>query len=181
MTKQELMSEIKKIKIRLNKSENGNEKLSNEIKDLKDENAKLNKKIFELKKIIDTSKNVIKKDIQNNDINEINYLKEIIKEKDSQIKLLKIQLKNNTKERLVDLNKILNINFVSGDGQLSCGIKCLGIDTFAEVEEKLYQQYDKYRNTNNNFIVNGNGILRFKTIKENKIKDNDKIMLIPIE
>ena len=180
MTKQELTSEIRKIKIRLNKSEVENEKLSNELKDLKDENAKLNKIIFELKKSIDTSKNVIKKDIGNNNYNEINYLKEIIKEKDSEIKLLKIQLKNNTKETLVDLNKILVINFISGDYQLSCGIKCLETDTFAEVEEKLYQQYDKYRNTNNNFLVNGNGILRFKTIKENKIKDNDKIVLIPI-
>ena len=180
MNKQELSNEIRKLKIRLNKCNGENEKLLKEIKDLKDEKEKSNKIIFELKKVIDTSKNVAKKDEGNNNINEINYLKEVIKEKDSEIKLLKLQLKNNTKETLVDLNKILVINFTSPDG-LNCGLKCLETDIFAEVEEKLYQQYDIYRNTNNNFILKGNTILRFKTIKENNIKDNDKIMLIQTE
>ena len=63
----------------------------------------------------------------------------------------------------------------------NCPIKCLKTDTFAEVEEKLYQRYEEYRETNNNFLGKGKIILRFKKICENNIKDGDKIQLIPIE
>ena len=53
-------------------------------------------------------------------------------------------------------------------------------DTFAEVEEKLYQQYEEYRETNNNFITKGKIVLRFKKICENNIKDGDKIQLVNV-
>ena len=54
-------------------------------------------------------------------------------------------------------------------------------DTFAEVEEKLYQKYEEYRETNNNFVAKGKVILRFKKICDNNINDGDKIELIKIE
>ena len=77
----------------------------------------------------------------------------------------------------VEYNNIIVINFVSGDGIINQGIKCLKTETFAEVEEKLYKLYEQYRETNNIFLHGGNTILRFKTIEENNIKDNDKIQL----
>ena len=49
---------------------------------------------------------------------------------------------------------------------------------FAEIEEKLYQEYPQYRETNNYFVVNGTQILRFKTVEENKISNNMPVMLI---
>ena len=51
-------------------------------------------------------------------------------------------------------------------------------DTFAEVEEKLYQKYQEYKETNNKFVLKGIKVLRFKTIIENNITDGDKIELI---
>ena len=54
-------------------------------------------------------------------------------------------------------------------------------DTFAAVEEKLYQKYEEYRETNNNFIARGGLILRFKKICENHIEDGDKIQLLKVE
>ena len=51
-------------------------------------------------------------------------------------------------------------------------------ETFAEIEERLYQQYPEYRETNNNFIANGKEILRFKTIKDNGIKNGLPITLV---
>ena len=45
----------------------------------------------------------------------------------------------------------------------------LKTDTFAEVEEKLYQIYDDLRKTNNMFTINGRAILRFKNLEENNI------------
>ena len=57
-------------------------------------------------------------------------------------------------------------------------VPCLKKNTFAEVEEKLYQQYPEYRETNNNFIANGTQVLRFKTIAENKIGTGLPVTLI---
>ena len=73
------------------------------------------------------------------------------------------------------------VNFISSDQKINYGIKCLKTDTFAEVEEKLYQKYEEYRETNNNFISKGNVILRFKKIYENNIADGDKVELINLE
>ena len=95
---------------------------------------------------------------------------------------MKTQLQNLGKnQKLVDFNKIMVVNFISMDKKINCGIKCLETDTFAEVEEKLYQKYNEYRDTNNNFISNGKLVLRFKKICENGIKDGDKVQLINIE
>ena len=78
----------------------------------------------------------------------------------------------------MNYNDIMVVNFISGDGKINHGIKCLPTEKFAEVEEKLYKIYDEYRdNYNNTFPANGNLIKRFKTISENKIKDDDKIQL----
>ena len=55
------------------------------------------------------------------------------------------------------------------------------METFAEVEEKLYKKFNNLRNTNNMFTANAKPILRFKTIMENNIKDGAIIQLIKIE
>ena len=91
---------------------------------------------------------------------------------------MELKIKNNNKKiNLVNLDDIMVINFQSNNPQISQGIKCLETDTFAEVEEKLYKIYDELRNTNNMFTTNGGPVLRFKTLKENKIKDGDKVLL----
>ena len=100
--------------------------------------------------------------------------------KDNEINNLKLKLENNyiSKSNL-SMKDIMVINFVTGDGKImNCGIKCLPDETFAEVEEKLYKIYDEYRNTNSNyFLYGGRTILRFKKIRENKIKDGAVIQL----
>ena len=80
----------------------------------------------------------------------------------------------------VNYNDILYVHFISLDQKINHAIKCLKTDTFAEVEEKLYQQYEEYRETNNNFITKGKIVLRFKKICENNIKDGEKIQLINV-
>ena len=88
--------------------------------------------------------------------------------------------KNNSNiKKFVNFDDIIFINF-SLNQEINCGIKCLKTDTFAEVEEKLYQKYEEYRETNNNFTTKGKIILRFKKIFENNIQDGDKIELINI-
>ena len=113
--------------------------------------------------------------IQNNQIyiNEINRLKQTIN--DLQLKLQK------TDKTKIYMKDIMVINFLTADQTIRAGIPCLAEDTFAEVEEKLYQIYNEYRNTNNVFLFKGNTILRFKKIRENNIKNNDTIQLIKPE
>ena len=94
---------------------------------------------------------------------------------------MKLKFKNNNINKFVNLDDVMVINFVSTDSIVNKGIKCLETDTFAEVEEKLYRIYDEFRNTNNAFTINGRTILRFKNLKENKIRDGDSVILIKIE
>ena len=81
----------------------------------------------------------------------------------------------------VYMNDVKVVNFISLAQSISTGIPCMADDTFAEVEEKLYQMYNEYRNTNNILLFQGNTILRFKKIRENKIKNGDTILIKPQE
>ena len=171
-----LDNENKKLKDELNIYKKENEQLKNKIKIISDENKKLNQEITKLNKIIS---NYSQNNQQGNN-NTINNLNEIIKTKEKEIKELKLQIQKNNKKS-VDFDDILFIHFISIDQNINCGIKCLKTDTFAEVEEKLYQKYEKYRETNNNFITKGKVVLRFKKIFENNIKDGDKVELINIQ
>ena len=72
-------------------------------------------------------------------------------------------------EEKIDVNEIMVVNFKSTDGNVQYAIACSKKNIFAEIEEKLYQQYPEYRSTNNTFLANGTLVLRFKTIEENNI------------
>ena len=173
-----LINENKKLKEELNIYKKENENLKNEINLLKNDNNKLNNELIKANKIISNFNNN-----QNNNIdinNKINNLNEMIKMKDIMINDLKNQLENKG-DKTVHYNDILFVHFISMDQNINYPIKCLKTDTFAEVEEKLYQKYGEYRETNNNFTANGRIILRFKSISDNHIKDGDKVQLINIE
>ena len=177
-TNTNIINENKKLKEELNIYKNENEKLKNEINKLKNDNNKLNNELIKANKIISNFNNNQNNNIEIN--NKINNLNEMLKMKDNIINDLKNQLENKG-DKTVHFNDIIVVNFISTDQNINYGIKCLKTDTFAEVEEKLYQKYGEYRETNNNFTANGRIILRFKSISDNHIKDGDKVQLINIE
>ena len=72
----------------------------------------------------------------------------------------------------------MKINFSSLDQKVNISLFCMNYEIFAEVEEKLYQNYPKYRETNNCFFSNGAQILRFKTIEENKLENEMTVILV---
>ena len=149
----DLKDEITKIKAELEKYKSENNNLKNEL-------AKANKIIKSLQE-------------------ENNNLKKKLNFKENEINQLKLKLKNNNQnEQLFKRDEIMVINFISTDCSIQEGIACVETDTFAEVEEKLYQIHDNFRDTNNEFIFNGRQILRFKKLKENNIKNGDKVILI---
>ena len=106
-------------------------------------------------------------------INEINNLRQIIIQKDKEIKELKSQLPKHN----LSMNDIMVINFLSTAQNIRCDIPCLADDTISEVEEKLYQQFNEFRNTNNILLSGGNIILRFKKVRENNIHNGDTILI----
>ena len=148
------------------------ENYKNENKKLKNDLVRANKIIENLKKNENQNSNIKNLQDENKSLKNKLYLKE------NEINQLKLKIKNNnTKDNYVKLDDIMVINFQSNNPPINQGIKCLETETFAEVEEKLYKIYDELRNTNNMFTTNGGPILRFKSLKENKIKDGDKVLL----
>ena len=145
--------------------------MKNKIDELKNENKKLNNELIKEQKIISNFNNNNQQNIN------INYLNEIIRNKEIEINNLKLQLQNKN-NNFVNFNDIVNVHFISTDQKINYPIACLKTDTFAQVEEKLYQKYEEYREKNNNFIAKGRLILRFKKICENHIENGDKIQLL---
>ena len=117
--------------------------------------------------------------------NEIKKLKDELLLKENQINNLKLELqneKNKNNEKTININDILDVTFISTDQKINkYPISCFKTDRFAEIEEKLYQEFDEFRETNNTFIVNGTTVLRFKKMSENNIKNGDTIQLIQNE
>ena len=72
---------------------------------------------------------------------------------------------------------MMSVIFISKDNTLHYSVPCVNTDIFAKIEEKLYQAYPQYRETNNIFLYNKKTILRFKTIEENKIENGKTITL----
>ena len=173
---EELLNEVDKYK-------NENEQLKNKINQLETVNNRLDNDLKKANKIIDGLNK------KQNEEEESKYiilsLNETIKDQEKKINELKTQLNTNVniKKSVNSFNfdDIIVVHFISMDQKINCALKCLKTDTFAEVEEKLYQKYDEYRESNNNFIANGKMILRFKKISDNEIHDGDKIQLINIE
>ena len=83
--------------------------------------------------------------------------------------------------QLVDFKQIMVIQFISSDQKINRGIKCLPSDLFFKVEMELYKIYPEYRETNNNFVANGNIVIKTKTIAENNIKDGQVVELIKLD
>ena len=184
INKNDWLEEKNKLKEQFNQKEqnliNEINRLKAELEKYKIENKKLNSNLEKANKIAESQqKNQDKITILED---ENKKLKVQLNENLDVINLLNTKIKKYQKEEgVVNYKDIMVINFISTDSTVNHGIKCLPTDTFAEVEEQLYQIYDDLRNTNNAFIVNGGPILRFKKINENNIHDGDKVQLMILE
>ena len=141
---------------------------------IKKQNENYKKKIIELK-------------------NQIKKLKLIIKKKDNEIKELKnIPNKNNYINRIKELEKeiekyknycllpgeeLITIKFISIDQAINFNTFAKKTDNFTKLESSLYENYPKYKDTENYFLVNGKKVNRYRTLDENKINDNDILTL----
>ena len=143
-------------------------------------------KTFENEKIKDNNKICQNKEEGNNiKINKDNKDKNINNNKDIKDNDNKdIRNNTNSKEALQE-NKNCNNNndteislyFESMDQKIKHTITCQSNESFHILEGKLYEKYPQYKESENYFIVNGGKVNRFKTLKENNIKNGDKIVL----
>ena len=101
-----------------------------------------------------------------------------IDQKDRELNKLRKELQNKNLGQIIQESDMATVYFTSSDQRVNFAIPCIKTSVFAEVEEKLYKEYPEYRETNNIFIANGQQILRFKTIGENKIGNGKAVMLM---
>ena len=137
--------------------ETENNQLRGQLEEEKNKNKILTKKIEELKKELEESNTEIKK----------------MKESNSSINL-------GTYYSIKSINpgeKIIAVNFVSmGNQDINhYNLICKNVDLFVTLEARLYNDFPRYKEYNPYFTVNGRAIKRFKTMDENKIKNNDII------
>ena len=150
--------------------------LNDEIKKLKNDLIKANKIIKEQNNTIRELRDKLKNNYSN--ISLENELKLKDKENDElKFKLNNININLNENDEKVGRKELQCVNFISSDQSIHYSIPCISSDIFAEIEEKLYKQFPKYRETNNCFLANGKEILRFKSISENNIGNGFPVIL----
>ena len=127
----------------------------------------------------------------NKKLDDYNNLKEKIKNLEKEINnknneiqnyILQIKVLNQTKNEITSINpgeKIIAVLFMTQGNQdiINYTMVCKTTDLFVRLEERLYNDFPKYKNYETYFMVNARRILRFKTLEENKINTNDIISL----
>ena len=183
--------------------------LSKKILDLNSIIIQLNETIIALKKDnIDYQNNIKKLSLDNSNLvnqiknsaesNKNNYIKSLDNEKDEMlISLMKrLELKDNQINKLdTQINKLkealpfelkngeklLPVIFVTDDQKVHYSLICKDNEKFNNVENRLYEVYPQYEEEENYFTVNGRKIIKSKTLKDNKIKYSDIIVMIPVK
>ena len=122
---------------------------------------------------------------------------ELEKEKDNnQFKYKIKQLEKNIKEKEDNFNqlshlyeellskyhlpsgeKILRIKIQSIDQNIDYSIISKEDGHFSRIEQLIYNKYPEYKNKKNYFFGNGHPINKNKTLKDNKLKNNDIILI----
>ena len=108
----------------------------------------------------------------------INQLEEEGKNKDKRILELEKELKDFKSYFLSEGEELISLSCISSDQTIN-DFKVIGksSDKFTIIENKIFDLYPSFQDTNNYFLVNGKKINKYKTLKENDIKNNDTLFL----
>ena len=113
--------------------------------------------------------------------NRIESLEKELKEKNDEIQKYINELhKNQPGNSITSINpgeSIIAIKFICNEIQdiNNYCLPCKNVDLFVRIEEILNNNFPQLKEHETYFEVNGNRIKRFKTLDENKIKNNDII------
>ena len=149
------------------KYEKDTSKLNNQISELTNNYKNLEKSKLEIER---KSNNDYFKD-------EIIKLSKELRIKDEELELIKSKIGFDIK----DDEQIMTLIFTSTDQKIQHSFICKDSDKLYKIEGVLYEIFPEYANQENFFLCNGNKINKFKTMKDNKIKNSDIIILVPCE
>ena len=148
------------------------------------------KQINDLKEQLDNEikkYNDFMKDLEEKKLSQKKYEKEtkesfleIIMEKDKEIKELKLKL-SRFPFVLEEGEKLMTIIFQSSDQSMHSAIICKNTDKFSKIEGLLCEKYPKFTETENFFYLHGTKMFKNKTLEQNGIKNDDKILLTTFE
>ena len=103
---------------------------------------------------------------------------QIINSKNEEIKDLKKKLANVYSISSINQGeRVISVCFVTTSQDIHFPMACKNNETISRLEEKLYNEYPKYKEYNTFLTVNGNVIKRFKTIEENGINYGNTIIV----
>ena len=121
---------------------------------------------------------------QNNTILE---LRQSINSKDERIQLLQNKINNyfygddnndNGINNIIPGEKVIGIEILSTDNKIQNYVRAYkDTELLVRVEEKLYSEFQEYKEKDTYFMLKGMRIKRFKTLKENNIKNGDVLLL----
>ena len=192
-----LISEKKELENKIKELNKENNDLKKEVGDLKDklnkeknENNKLNLKLKELEDLLKKEKNnnsII--DNENKSENNNDKLLELyeeltLKDKEIREKRKEIQKLNERISRfpfeLSENEELMSVIFISTDQIIHYSVICKNTDQFTKIETQLYNEFPRYKDIENVFVVSGRKINKYNSLKDNNIKNNDIIQLNPV-
>jgi len=131
-----------------------------------------------LKEIKSLEKKLSEEHVKNKELNKIvqyqNKIKnpeKYIKELENEIELFKKYYKFSPNEKLI------SVEFIHSP-DIDHTIIAKNTDEFLKIERELYEKFPNYINSENDFLLNGNKINKYKTLEENNIRNNDILTLI---
>ena len=74
-------------------------------------------------------------------------------------------------------DKIISIIFISSDQNIHYSMICKSTEIFIELEKRLFIKCPEYKETKNYYDANGHKIDINKTLEDNKIKENEIIII----
>jgi serine/threonine protein kinase len=135
--------------------------------------------------------------IEKNKVNELNEknkemekIRNNVGDKDNVLKLMDKLLSREEEIRemksrypfeILEGEKLISVIFMSYNQEIHYSVICKDSDKFTNVENLLYDEFPKYRETENYFVSEGNKINKYKTLKENSLKNGSIIVLYQMD
>jgi len=169
-----LKNKLEQVNVLLCKEKNITQLLSNKVKILEGQLKIEKNKVNEL-----TEKNKEMEKIKNNVGEKDNVLKLMDKllSKEEEIQ----EMKSRYPFEILKGEKLISLIFMSYNQEIHYSLICKDSDKFTNVENLLYDEFPKYREVENYFISEGNKINKYKTLKENNLKNGSIIMLYQMD
>ena len=90
----------------------------------------------------------------------------------------RINNNNSNKEKCLTGDNIISVGFISVNKKIQNYNRAYkDTEIFARIEEELYNEYQEFKDKETCLMLNDNKIKRFKTLKENNIKNGDVIQI----